>query len=188
MTAAPGHARAVRFDRYGDRNVLYIADIPVPRPAPDEVLVEVRAAGINPGETAIRSGALHERFPAAFPSGQGSDLAGTVLETGRDVSEFAPGDEVLGYSWQRSSHATHAVVPAAQLICKPGELSWPVAGSLYVAACTAWAAVDAVETPGRARQSPSPPPPAESAASSSNSSPCAASASWPSPRPAEHPG
>jgi NADPH:quinone reductase-like Zn-dependent oxidoreductase len=151
MTAAPGHARAVRFDRYGDRDVLYIADIPVPRPAADEVLVEVRAAGINPGETAIRSGALHERFPAAFPSGQGSDLAGTVLETGRDVSEFAPGDEVLGYSWQRSSHATHAVVPAAQLIRKPGELSWPVAGSLYVAACTAWAAVDAVDPrPGEA--------------------------------------
>ncbi len=145
MTAAPGHARAVRFDRYGDRDVLYIADIPVPRPAAHEVLVEIRAAGINPGETAIRSGALHHRFPATFPSGLGSDLAGVVLETGRHVTDFTPGDEVLGYSWQRSSHATHAAVPAAQLIRKPGELSWPVAGSLYVAACTAWAAVDAVD-------------------------------------------
>lgn len=82
MTAAPGHARAVRLDSYGGRDVLYIADIPVPRPAADEVLVEVRAAGINTGETAIRSGAPHERFPAAFPSGQGGDPAGTVLETG----------------------------------------------------------------------------------------------------------
>ncbi|MEV0785971.1 NADP-dependent oxidoreductase [Streptomyces sp. NPDC050423] len=144
MTATLDHARAVRFDRFGDRDVLYLADVPIPRPAADEVLVEVRAAGINPGETAIRSGALHHRFPATFPSGQGSDLAGVVLETGRDVTEFAPGDEVLGYSWQRSSHATHAAVPATQLIRKPRELSWPVAGSLYVAACTAWAAVNAI--------------------------------------------
>ncbi|WP_307865671.1 NADP-dependent oxidoreductase [Streptomyces montanisoli] len=144
MTAAPEHARAVRFDRYGDRDVLYVADVPVPRPAAGEVLVEIRAAGINPGETAIRTGALHERFPATFPSGEGSDLAGVVLETGEDVTGLAPGDEVLGYSWQRSSHATHAVVPATQLIPKPAGLSWPVAGSLYVAACTAWAAVDAV--------------------------------------------
>ncbi|GAA1909182.1 NADP-dependent oxidoreductase [Streptantibioticus ferralitis] len=145
MPALPTHARAVRFDRYGDRDVLYLADIPMPHPAPGEVLVEVRAAGINPGETRIRTGALHDRFPATFPSGQGSDLAGVVVGLGDGVTDFSPGDEVLGYSWQRSSHATHAAVPAAQLIRKPEALSWPVAGSLYVAACTAWAAVHAVD-------------------------------------------
>jgi NADPH2:quinone reductase len=68
-------SRAVRFDRYGDRDVLYVADVPMPRPASDEVVVAVKAAGINPGEIAIRSGALHDRFPATFPSGEGSDLA-----------------------------------------------------------------------------------------------------------------
>lgn len=67
-------ARAVRFDRYGDRDVLYVSDIPVPVPEKGEVLVEVHAAGINPGETSIRTGALHDRFPATFPSGEGSDL------------------------------------------------------------------------------------------------------------------
>lgn len=140
----PQHqARAVRFDRYGDRGVLYIADIPMPSPATGEVLVEVRAAGINPGETAIRTGALHHRFPATFPSGQGSDLAGLVIAVGEGVTDFAPGDEVLGYSWRRSSHATHVAVPVAQLIRKPEALGWAVAGSLYVAACTAWAAVEA---------------------------------------------
>ncbi len=66
-------ARAVRFDRYGGREVLYIAEVPMPVPAAGEVMVSVRAAGINPGEAAIRSGALHGRFPATFPSGQGSD-------------------------------------------------------------------------------------------------------------------
>ncbi|MEV6791631.1 NADP-dependent oxidoreductase [Streptomyces sp. NPDC051320] len=144
MPAEQRPARAVRFDRYGDRDVLYVADIPMPRPAADEVLVEVRAAGINPGEATIRTGALHDRFPATFPSGQGSDLAGIVTAVGRSVTDFAPGDEVLGYSWRRSSHATHVAVPATQLIRKPEALGWAVAGSLYVAACTAWAAVDAV--------------------------------------------
>lgn len=138
-------ARAVRFDRYGDPDVLYLADIPMPEPGAGEVLVEVRAAGINPGESAIRTGALHERWPATFPSGEGSDLAGVVVALGEGVSEFAVGDEVLGYSWTRSSHATHTAVPAGQLIRKPAELSWEAAGSLYVAGCTAWAAVRAVD-------------------------------------------
>src|SRR4051812_3331199 len=126
------HARAVRFDRYGGRDVLYVADVPMPAPATGEVVVEVRAAGINPGEAAIRTGALHERWPATFPSGQGSDLAGVVSVVGQGVTEFAPGDEVLGWSWARSSHATHAAVPVTQLVAKPPQLSWPVAGALYV--------------------------------------------------------
>jgi NADPH:quinone reductase len=137
--------KAVRFDRYGDRDVLYVADIDKPVPGAGEVLVEVRAAGINPGEVGIRSGALHERFPATFPSGEGSDLAGVVVEVGDGVSEFAVGDEVLGFSFQRSSHATHTVVPVDQLIPKPAELSWEVAGSLYVVGATAYAAVRAVD-------------------------------------------
>ncbi|MFI5881296.1 NADP-dependent oxidoreductase [Streptomyces sp. NPDC051554] len=137
-------ARAVRFDEYGDRDVLRVTEVPMPQPAAGEVLVEVRAAGINPGEAAIRSGAMHERFPATFPSGQGSDLAGVVTELGAGVTDFGVGDEVLGFSWQRSSQATHVVVPVSQLILKPDALSWEVAGSLYVVGCTAWAAVEAV--------------------------------------------
>jgi NADPH2:quinone reductase len=141
---ATAQARAVRFDSYGGRDVLYVTDIDRPSPGPGEVLVEVRAAGINPGEIGIRSGALHDRFPATFPSGEGSDLAGVVLEVGDGVSDFAVGDEVLGFSFQRSSHATHTNVPVDQLIHKPAELSWEVAGSLYVAGVTAYAAVRAV--------------------------------------------
>jgi NADPH2:quinone reductase len=128
-------ARAVRFDHYGDGDVLYVADVEVPLPAPGEVVVRVRAAGINPGEMAIRSGALAQIFPATFPSGEGSDLAGVVS---------AVGDEVLGWSETRSTHAEYTAVPINQLIPKPTELSWEVAGSLYVIACTAYAAVRAV--------------------------------------------
>ena len=137
-------ARAVRFDRYGGREVLHVDDVPMPIPAAGEVVVEVRAAGINPGESSIREGLLDKLFPATFPSGQGSDLAGVVTELGDGVDRWAPGDEVLGFSWRRSSHATHVAVPADQLVRKPTELSWEVAGSLYVVGCTAYAAVRAV--------------------------------------------
>jgi NADPH:quinone reductase-like Zn-dependent oxidoreductase len=114
-------------------------------PASGEVVVAVKATGINPGEAAIRSGALDARFPATFPSGEGSDLAGVVSATGEGVEQFAVGDEVLGFSWTRSSHATHVPVPVTQLIHKPPALSWEVAGSLYVVGCTAFAAVRAVD-------------------------------------------
>ena len=143
-------ARAVLFDRYGGRDVLYVAEVPMPTPAAGEVVVAVKAAGINPGETAIRSGALRDRFPASFPSGEGSDLAGVVVAVGAGVDDFAVHDAVLGFSWRRSSHATHVSVPTSQLIHKPLELSWEVAGSLYVVGCTAYAAVRAVvPTPGQ---------------------------------------
>ncbi|WP_331446949.1 NADP-dependent oxidoreductase [Streptomyces xanthochromogenes] len=137
--------KAVRFHRYGDLQVLGIEDVQ-PRPlGPLDVLVRVRAAGINPGEAKIRTGALHELFPATFPSGQGSDLAGTVTSVGAAVTDWAPGDDVLGWSWERSSHAKYVVVPQDQLVPKPEALSWVRAGALYVAGTTAWAAVAAVD-------------------------------------------
>jgi NADPH:quinone reductase-like Zn-dependent oxidoreductase len=137
-------ARAVRFDHYGGREVLYIADVEIPEPPAGEVVVEVRAAAINPGEVSIREGALADVFPATFPSGEGSDLAGVVSSVGDGVTEFAVGDEVLGWSWRRSSHAEYSAVPITQLIHKPAGLGWEVAGSLYVVGCTAYAAVRAV--------------------------------------------
>jgi NADPH:quinone reductase-like Zn-dependent oxidoreductase len=137
-------ARAVRFDRYGGADVLYIADVDIPDPAAGEVVVKVAAAGTNPGEAAIREGYLDAIYPATFPSGEGSDLAGVVTAVGEGVREFSVGDEVLGWSMGRSSHADYVAVPVDQLITKPAELSWPVAGSLYVVGVTAYAAVRAV--------------------------------------------
>ena len=138
-------SRAVRFDHYGDRSVLYVTDVPIPAPEAGEVVVRVKAAAINPGEAAIRSGALQSRFPATFPSGEGSDLAGVVYAVGEGVDGFAVGDPVLGFSFRRSSHATYVSVPTTQLITKPPRLSWEAAGSLYVVGCTAYAAVRAVD-------------------------------------------
>jgi len=74
--------KAVRFDNYGGIDVLRVAEVPVPEAAAGEVLVQVKAASINPGEAKIREGLLHARWPATFPSGEGSDLAGIVAKVG----------------------------------------------------------------------------------------------------------
>ena len=137
-------SKAVQFDQYGDVDVLDVRDVERPVPAEGQVLVAVKAAGINPGEAAIRRGVMHDRWPATFPSVQGSDLAGVVAEVGPGVDAFAVGDEVLGFSDQRASHAEFVVVPAENLTAKPASMPWDQAGALYVAGTTAYAAVRAV--------------------------------------------
>src|ERR1700722_15194896 len=126
-------SKAVQFDTYGGIDVLEVREVPRPIPGAGEVLVEVKAAGINPSEAVIRSGALHHMFPATFPSGQGSDFAGIVAELGPGVSGVAVGDEVIGFSMRRSSHAEYVSVPATQLTPRPPTVPWEVAGSLFVA-------------------------------------------------------
>jgi NADPH:quinone reductase-like Zn-dependent oxidoreductase len=136
--------KAVRFDRYGEADVLDIVDVPRPAPGPGQVLVQVRAAGINPGEAKIRAGLLHSRWPAAFPSGQGSDFAGNVAEIGAGVSGWSAGDEVIGFTNNRASQAEYVLAEAEDLTAKPEGVPWEVAGSLFVAGATAYAAVRAV--------------------------------------------
>ncbi|WP_428957003.1 NADP-dependent oxidoreductase [Streptomyces sp. cg35] len=141
--------KAVRFHEYGGVDVLRVEEVERPVPGPGQVLVEVRAAGIQPGETHIRVGALHGRWPATFPSGQGSDLAGVVVEAGPEVRGFAVGDEVLGFTHNRASQAEFVVVDDVNLVARPKGLPWEVAGALYVAGTTAYACVFAVD-PGPA--------------------------------------
>src|SRR5271169_6043827 len=115
--------KAVRFDHYGGVDVLEVREVEDPVAGPGEVLVTVRAAGINPGEISIREGLMHSRFPATFPSGEGTDFAGLVRTVGDGVSGFDVGAEVLGWSEQRSSHAELVAVPAEQLTAKPAAVS-----------------------------------------------------------------
>ena len=137
-------ARAVRFDQYGGIDVLNVVDVDPPVPAGGELLVRVKAAGINPGEAKIREGALHARFPATFPSGEGSDLAGVVQRLGPDVTGFAVGDEVIGFTDNRASHAELVAVAAKNATHRPPGVPWEAAGALFVAGTTAYATIRAV--------------------------------------------
>jgi NADPH:quinone reductase-like Zn-dependent oxidoreductase len=136
--------KAVRFDEYGGVDVLEVRDVEDPVAGPGRVLVAVKAAGINPGEISIREGRLHERWPATFPSGEGTDLAGVVQTVGDGVTHFAVGDEVLGWTEERASQAELVAVPADQLAAKPAAIPWEVAGSLFVVGLAALASVQAV--------------------------------------------
>ncbi|HEY2771789.1 MAG TPA: NADP-dependent oxidoreductase [Solirubrobacteraceae bacterium] len=135
--------RAVRYDDYGDVDVLDVVDVDAPEPGPGQVLVRVKAAGINPGEAKIREGALRERWPARFPSGQGSDLAGVIEQVGPVVDGWSVGDEVIGWTDERASQAELVVLDAANLTRRPPTVPWEVAGSMFVVGATAVAAVRA---------------------------------------------
>jgi NADPH:quinone reductase-like Zn-dependent oxidoreductase len=136
--------RAVRYDQYGGLEVLQVVEVPRPTAGPGKVLVRVKAAGINPGEASIRKGLFAERWPATFPSGQGSDVAGIVDQVGSGVSNFAVGDEVIGFVNDRSSQAEFTVVESSNLVPRPANVSWEQAGALFVAGTTAYAAVRSV--------------------------------------------
>src|SRR4051812_33318103 len=95
--------RVVRFEQFGGPEVLRVVEEDRPEPGEGGVLVRVRAAGINPVESAIRGGHLEGPYPTTFPSRQGRDVAGVVEATG---------EEVLGWTDERGTHADYAVVPA----------------------------------------------------------------------------
>ncbi len=136
--------KAVRFDEYGGIDVLQVREVPRPEPGPGQVLVAVRAAGINPSEAAIRTGRVRDIFPARFPSGQGSDLAGVVEAVGAGVNGVAVGDEVIGFSNDRASQSEYVLAEAVNLTAKPAAVPWEVAGALFVAGVTGVATVRAV--------------------------------------------
>lgn len=136
--------RAVRFDTYGGLEVLKVIGVDRPTAGPGQVVVRVKAAGINPGEAMIRKGAFAERWPTTFPSGQGSDFAGVVSEIGEGVASVRVGDDVIGFTDNRASQAEFVVADAGNLTLRPANVPWEQAGALFVAGTTAYAAVRSV--------------------------------------------
>lgn len=136
--------KAVKFDKYGGIDVLHIAEVAKPVPGRGQVVVRMKAAGINPGEAAIREGKFDKMWPATFPSGEGSDFAGIVDAVGEGVKDFARGDEVIGFTNNRASHAEFVAADAAQIIIRPRGVPWEQSGALFVAGTTAYAAIKAV--------------------------------------------
>ncbi|MEV4538957.1 NADP-dependent oxidoreductase [Asanoa sp. NPDC049518] len=129
---------AVSMDHYGSPDVLQPAQIPKPAPEPTEVLVEVRAAGINPADVKQRAG--HGPL-STFPMILGWDVSGVVAEVGFGVTIFSPGDEVYGMPWfprQAGAYAEYVTAPSRQFAPKPPSRSFAEAAALPLAGLTAW--------------------------------------------------
>ncbi|MDL4817811.1 NADP-dependent oxidoreductase [Actinomadura opuntiae] len=142
--------RAVTYDSYAsDNSRLTAGEAPDPKLGPSEVLVEVRAAGVNPVDWKVMSGGLDGMMDAVFPVIPGWDVAGVVRATGPDTPEFAPGDEVMAYARKNVVHAgTFAelvAVPAVHCARKPAALGWNEAGGLPLAGMTAQRSLDRLE-------------------------------------------
>lgn len=127
---------AVVFDSYGPPEVLRLAALPERHAGEGQVRVRVRAAGVQPYDVKLRSGAMAAVAPATFPQTIGNEYAGVVDEVGPGVTGVAPGDEVLG-STARDGYAGHVVVPASTVVGKPPELDFAHATALVAAAQTA---------------------------------------------------
>ncbi|GAB3968485.1 NADP-dependent oxidoreductase [Actinoallomurus acanthiterrae] len=133
------------MQRYGGPEVLDLTDVPEPKVGPDSVLVRAKAAGVNPVDWKIREGYLDGLFPTHFPIIPGWDLAGVVERVGPAVSEFSPGDEVIGYvredHLERGTYAELVSAPVRTLGRKPRGLSWAEAAGLPLAGLTAYQAL-----------------------------------------------
>ncbi|MFC9898451.1 NADP-dependent oxidoreductase [Nocardia sp. NPDC127579] len=131
--------RAVVADREGDPDVQKLVEIERPEPGLTEILVRVRAAGVNPIDWKIRAGNGME--PVAFPAIMGYDVAGVVAQCGTGVTHFEVGDEVLGmpkFPVLPGAYAEYVTAPARQFVPKPANMSFDEAGGLPLAALTAW--------------------------------------------------
>ncbi|WP_255513387.1 NADP-dependent oxidoreductase [Homoserinibacter sp. GY 40078] len=126
----------VLYEELGGPEVLRVVDGPVPEAGDGEVLVEVKAAGVNPIDAKLRAGA-RASAPITEPRGVGSDAAGVIAAIGTGVEGWAVGDEVI-VTGARGSYASHTLVPASGLTRKPAALSWAQAAGLGVPAGTAY--------------------------------------------------
>ncbi|WP_144751665.1 NADP-dependent oxidoreductase [Curtobacterium pusillum] len=128
---------AVQYDRYGGFDVVELVPQERPDPGPDEVVVEVSVAGLNHIERFLREGQLRDFVDLEFPAHQGVDFAGVVRSRGSNVRDLHVGDEVMGHAPHGGSHATWVAVPRGAVVKKPSTMTFEVAGSLYLAGCTA---------------------------------------------------
>lgn len=133
--------KAVVIRAFGPPDVLHTADVPLPLPGPDEVRVRVKAAGVQPFDLAVREkGWVPPGLNIRFPQILGNDFAGTIEQAGDYVTDFAAGDDVIGWALL-ASYAEYVVVPASQIVRKPPSIPWAEAGALAASGQTAHTAL-----------------------------------------------
>jgi NADPH:quinone reductase-like Zn-dependent oxidoreductase len=134
---------AARFHEYGDLDQLVFEEAPCPEPKPDEVLIRVHAASVNPADSFMCAGYYKDFLPLPLPHTPGVEASGVVEAVGAEVTAFQPGQAVFGIV--NGSYAEYAVAPAANLVLKPDRLTFDEAVAVPMGALTAWAAVEAAE-------------------------------------------
>ncbi|MGN7714867.1 NADP-dependent oxidoreductase [Agrobacterium radiobacter] len=135
--------KAFILDRYGKKQALRYGDMPDPVPGPDDVVVEVEAAGLNQLDSKIRDGAFKPILPYKPPLVLGHDLAGSVIKTGANVRRFKVGDAVYARprDGQIGAFAERIAVKESDLAPKPASLSMAEAASIPLVGLTAWQAL-----------------------------------------------
>jgi NADPH:quinone reductase-like Zn-dependent oxidoreductase len=138
--------KAVRIHAYGDRSVLQFEDAPKPEIKPDEALVRIVAAAVNPIDWKIRQGRLNTVAPYVFPLTLGWDFSGVIDALGSEVSNFAVGDAVFSRPDIRrdGSYAEYIAVRAVEIARKPKTISHVEAASIPLAGITAWETIVSV--------------------------------------------
>lgn len=132
------------FTEFGGPEHQELRERPVPRPGAGELLVEVKAAGVNPADWKIRAG--HLGTDRTLPVGMGLEVAGVVAEVGEGAGEFAVGQAVIaGVPGGNGGFAEHTVVRAAEAVTKPEEISFTDAATIPVAGTTAYDLTHQVE-------------------------------------------
>lgn len=131
--------KALRIHRFGGPKVLQLDDLPVPEPGPGEVRVRVAAASLNPVDYKMRRGGYARLPESALPVTLGRDLSGVVEAVGPNVHHVVPGEPVMAHiGWDRGAQADYAIVKPGEFAPKPETLTLVDAGSLPLAAMTAW--------------------------------------------------
>ena len=135
LLTSPGHAAPVQMQgvRVGEGGTLSVATLPVPKPGAGEVLIKVRAAGVNPVDW--------KSAPRRVGSVPGTDVAGVIDTLGDGVTDWKAGEPVLGFARQSGSYAEYAVIPVGSLARKPKALSFEQAAGVPIAAETAYRAL-----------------------------------------------
>lgn len=133
--------RAITYAEFGDANVLTLSDIAEPSPGPDEVIVEVKAVGINPVDWKSRQGYLEGLIATVFPAVPAWDVAGVVTRLGADTPEFSVGDEVFAYARKDVLHAgmlaERVAVPVRAAALKPRTATFEEAAAVPLTGLTA---------------------------------------------------
>ncbi|SEQ83576.1 NADPH:quinone reductase [Streptomyces sp. yr375] len=134
--------KAISYSRYGGPETLAFGEVRDPKVGPDSVLVKVRAAAVNPVDWKAREGYLDSIFDAVFPVVPGWDVSGVVVQLGFSVTEYAIGDEVMGYVREdflsRGTFAEYVAAPVRTLARKPRNLTWEEAAGLPLTGLTAY--------------------------------------------------